>query len=172
MPDIVGLGSEQDPQALKLFTYRNRHFIENAMPEEDRSPAALRAAREFWIGQFSELTPRSLTAMYNCAGMVFACRRTCVSKMQDVDTVLVDDGYHVVSNQRDVDVGDLVVYRRGSAPKHVGIVYEKAALLDVGQEPFAFRVLSQWGEDGEFLHKLSDVPALFGDRIEFWSDRK
>ena len=172
MVDIIGVGSQRDPKALKLFTLRNKNFIENEIPDEDRNPNALMTARELWASIFPEIRSRSLTAMYNCAGMVFAARRTCISNMRDIDLILRDDDYRRLSDEGLAEVGDLVVYRRIGIPRHVGIVFEKVPDLEAGQQPFHFRILSQWGDDGEYLHRLRDVPTIFGDQIEFWSDRK
>lgn len=173
MVGIISRGSELDPYSLKLFTLGNRTFVENEMPEEDRNPVALREARDIWVSIFPDLKPRSLTAMYNCAGMVFASRRTCVKNMKDIDIILVDDGYRRVNDERDVDIGDVVVYRNTKlVPRHVGLVCEKTLILDLARPPFDIWVMSQWGDDGEYRHRLKDVPELFGDQIEFWSDRK
>ena len=55
--------------------------------------------------------------------------------------------------------------------RHVGIIYERNPILHP-QPGFEFWVLSQWGEDGEYLHRLADVPVLLGNQVEYWSDRR
>ena len=39
-------------------------------------------------------------------------------------------------------------------------------------EVSAMKILSQWGEDGEYLHAPGDVPPIFGQPREFWTDRR
>ena len=37
---------------------------------------------------------------------------------------------------------------------------------------FDITVLSQWGDDGEYIHKLTEVPNEYGKAEEFWTDRR
>jgi len=103
--------------------------------------------------------------------MVFASRRTMV----DIDYLphfLADDGYrHIL--ETDAVVGDIVVYHRNGVPQHVGIVYE---LRDISPRhdgsAIEKLVLSQWGENGEYLHTAREVPPIYGNELHFWSERK
>jgi len=69
--------------------------------------------------------------------------------------------------------GDVVVYRRNGISQHVGIIYELRDIsLQHNGSQIEFWVLSQWGEDGEYLHKMGEVPTIYGNQLEFWSERK
>jgi len=103
--------------------------------------------------------------------MVFANRRTCIVDGEIIEkTVFPDDGFTKVSHVSQVSVGDVAVYRQaeGSTIQHVGIVVEVKV---VAPDAYLFQVLSQWGEDGEYLHRHTDVPEALGTHIEYWSER-
>jgi hypothetical protein len=72
---IIGEGGEQDRRAIKLATKRGR-WIKNVRRRE-MPPEQLRAAVDLVHARFSGITLRSISATYNCFGMVFASRRTC-----------------------------------------------------------------------------------------------
>jgi hypothetical protein len=165
---IIGQFSKNDPRALKLWTTENQHFIENERPEQERSPESMLAAYEFACKVSPEIKCRSLSSMYNCAGMIFAFRRTRIEDNQ-FEMILRDDGYRVVPREK-VYVGDVVVYKKSGIPQHVGLVHSKEAKLDPPE--LKIWVHSQWGIDGEYIHPLLDVPPGYGQEVEFWSDRK
>jgi hypothetical protein len=171
MPILIGRGSEQDRAALHLWTMGNRSYIANERPDDEKAPEALQAALKLVQGISPTAKCRSLTAMYNCVGMVFASRRTFVDS-DHLDTILRDDGYRQIPKD-EADQGDLVVYRQDRVAKHVGIIYE---FRDVAIDPVHPRkevwVLSQWGENGEYLHKIDEVSPLYGNKKEFWTERR
>jgi hypothetical protein len=110
--------------------------------------------------------------MYNCVGLVFAARRTAIDCPSTLDMILRDDGYYIVP-ETDVVCGDVVVYRNRGVPNHVGLIYElKDVSIRQDRSSIELWVLSQWGEDGEYIHKCREVPHIYGDTIEFWSERK
>jgi hypothetical protein len=170
MVPILRRGSEDDPESFKFFTGSNR-FIENERPDTERAPDALRAARTLFRGIYPNVECRSLTGMYNCVGMVFATRRTAVSP-DHLPQILRDDGYRTIA-EANVFVGDIVIYKRAGNPQHVGIIYEFRDISPAHdgslREMF---VLSQWGQDGEYLHRLRDVPTIYGTELEFWTERR
>lgn len=111
---------------------------------------------------------RSATQVYNCFGLVFASRRTCVNYEDDssIQRILVDDEYRHI-NVVECRVGDVVVYRNDEGEiTHVGLV---AAEPSVGRDML---VLSQWGAMGEYLHELGDVLEVYGTPAEFWTTRR
>ena len=168
---IIGRGGETDPAALRLFTTANRRYIENERPEEERPIEALKAAFQHARSVSPTAKCRSLTSMYNCVGMVFASRRTAVD-CKYLDLILRDDGYSPIPRERIIE-GDIVVYRRNAIAQHVGIIYElRDVSLEQNRTRFQTWVLSQWGEDGEYLHELEKVPPIYGSEIEFWSERR
>lgn len=67
-------------------------------------------------------------------------------------------------------VGDVVVYRdEGGAVVHVGVVSQVQTDLREGTR--GILVLSQWGADGEYFHRIDDVNPLLGKPVEYWTDR-
>jgi hypothetical protein len=167
---IIGRGSARDPAALQLYTTSNRSFVENERPDSERPLEALKEARRI----VKEISPtakcRSLTAFYNCVGMALANRRTAVD-IEHLALMLQDDGYRSIPELAAVE-GDIVEYRRDGRPQHVGIVYELRDIsLMQNRSLIDIWVLSQWGEDGEYLHKARSVPAMYGAELIFWSER-
>lgn len=169
---ILNRGSESDRAALRIWTTSNRHFIDNERPEEERSAESLRVARQIVNGISPTAKCRSLTAMYNCVGFVFACRRTDIDCPSMLDMILRDDGYRRIQEEEAVE-GDVVVYRQNGTPNHVGIIYDLKDMSLTGDgSRVEHWVLSQWGQDGEYLHKMREVPVLYGNTIEFWTERR
>jgi hypothetical protein len=171
MEFIIGRGTERDRASLNLYTTSNQNRIENERPDQERSIEALRAARRYAKQTSPSATCRSLTAMYNCVGLVFASRRTVVD-CKHLELILQDDGYRPVTREKIVE-GDVVVYHRANEPQHVGIVFrleDRSPTRD--GSIIQIWILSQWGEDGEYIHKLEEVPPIYGDVTRFWSERK
>lgn len=166
MTMIIGGGSETDPAALKLYTTGNRTRIENERPPEELCYEGLQAARNFVRSVSPRAQCRSLTAMYNCVGMVFACRRTSIVP-KHLDVILRDDGFRRVAHDMVVE-GDVVIYRRDDIPQHVGIIQR----LEQGLAGTTIWVLSQWGDAGEYIHPLIPVPEAYGQPTDFWSERR
>jgi hypothetical protein len=108
---------------------------------------------------------RSLSSYpYNCVGLVFASRRAVISIEQIYD-ILREDGFHAIP-ANELMVGDLVLYKYQHEPAHVALVSY------ISTAPRSITVLSRWGLDGEFLHFMEDVPAIYGTASEFYSERK
>ncbi|MEW5988522.1 MAG: hypothetical protein AB1791_17985 [Chloroflexota bacterium] len=85
--------------------------------------------------------------------------------------ILGEDGYHQVKDPPDANIGDIVVYRAGDGDaSHVGIIIHIEPVI--GRTPGDVYVLSKWGQEGEYIHLLDEVPSLLGKPAEFWSDRK
>lgn len=164
---LLGLGSERDPDAIKVAT-RTGKYIPNSR-RQAASPARMKAEIEIWRGKFDSLILRSVDGTYNCMGMIFASRRTCI----DVDSlpmILREDSYLPVNDHNAVVIGDVIVYKRVGRLTHVGIVVESR--VDIVKAKRVYRVLSKWGQSGEFIHDVNDVPDYLGNDIEFWTDRK
>lgn len=93
------------------------------------------------------------TGLFNCHGLTFASRRTCIADAQDVRTILSDDNY-VEIRQADTLPGDVVIYEgeRGDV-EHSGIVVEP------GDATFGIpRVVSKWGAYKELIHSANNCP--------------
>jgi hypothetical protein len=87
---LVGLGGPSDATRIRLATSKNR-LIENTQRRES-APEQLRAAKDLHLTGHPGRDVRSLSAVYNCIGMVFANRRAWVEPEQ-VPMILEDDGY-------------------------------------------------------------------------------
>jgi hypothetical protein len=167
---IIGLGTERDPASLHLYTTLNRTRIENVRPPEELCFEGLQAAYKHVRSVSPSAKCRSLTAMYNCVGMVFASRRTSIEATH-IELILRDDGFYRVRREN-VWEGDVVVYRRDNLPQHVGVVYQLDRRVDEARAISEIWVLSQWGDCGEYIHKIAEVPTAYGSVTEFWSERK
>lgn len=166
MVNIVGLGSKRDREAIELAT-RAGTFIPNVRRRE-QPPARMKAAWDLWKEKHS-IVPRSHSSSYNCMGMVFGSRRTCVEP-DSLGMILREDGFRKISISEAV-LGDIVVYRDGSGGfAHVGLVLSKSA--DIELASWKVEVLSQWGADGEYFHEAYDVPHLLGKPQEYWTERR
>jgi len=169
---IIGRGEEQDPAALKLYTFRNRNFVPNEIPDFEQSPDALRAGWRYAKSVTEDLHCRALSAMYNCAGMVFAARRTAIDA-KHIPMILADDEHRRLAEAEEPRIGDIVLYRNEKdEPTHVGIFVE-ARKIAKEHEPRTERwVLSQWGYIGEFSHRIDEIPLEYGKKFEFWTNRR
>lgn len=154
------------PPELPLATRTGR-----LIPNEQRTEAAperMQAAMQIVTANHPTASLRSLRSTYDCMGMVFANRRTWVD-IEHLETFLIDDGYRQISDN-ELKEGDLVVYRDESyEPTHVGIVQHLSPYKpDQSRDVY---VLSQWGRDGEYFHRIDDVNHNLGTPTEYWTDR-
>lgn len=160
-------GSPQDRASIQLAT-RSGKYIENERRRE-HPYERLKAAQKLWRGKFPRIRTRSLTAVYNCVGLVFASRRTCIEPYL-LDWILREDGYRQVRLPEAIQPGDIVVYRIEKQVAHVAVV------IGTTNDSFGIQhteVVSQWGEDGEYIHPVGDVPEeLLGRPTDYWTDRK
>jgi len=101
-------------------------------------------------------------------GLVFASRRTWIDT-DHVYRLLEDDEYRRV-DRLNVRVGDLVVYSSRGSIDHIGIAIDVQSTL--GGSDRIITVLSQWGKDGEYLHREDVVPPLFGTERFYYTERK
>jgi hypothetical protein len=153
---------------LPLATRKGRQIPNDRRPES--APERLKAAKEIVTRSHLTAKNRSLTSLYNCMGLVFASRRTCIDT-DELRGILKDDDYHKLSSQNDVKVGDVVVYNdEAGHVTHVGIVSEiRPNIIQASND---ITVLSQWGNDGEYFHRIDDVSQFLGIPSEYWTDRK
>jgi hypothetical protein len=164
-PIIIGEGGPADPERLPLST-KKKTLIPNARRQES-PPEKMRAAEAYVHAQCPNVLTRSLSATYNCVGMVFAARRTWVDT-DHISRIFEDDGYRPCQGRADIMAGDIVVYRKDlhGPIQHVGVIVRP--LIDQA----SWLVLSQFGSDGEYFHSENEVPLLYGDRKEFLTERR
>jgi hypothetical protein len=115
------------------------------------------------------LRERSLSAGYNCVGLIFASRRTWIDA-EHLQKILADDGYRRIAISAAV-LGDLVLYRDAEGDfAHVGVIVKHNADIETGA--WKTLVLSQWGADGEYFHDINDVDSRWLQKSrEFWSEK-
>ncbi len=162
---------------LKLQT-RRKSDIPNVMPlavdeQAVRVMQSLRAKFPDWAVR------RPANPEYNCAGLVWAARRTNIVDESAYELVLHDDGYRAIP-LRDVALGDLVIYRRTDtrAITHVGLVIEfgdPGIWLDGSNAPqrsvpYVLSKMCDWGD--EIIHNYFRFPRDLVDwTVEFWTER-
>ena len=155
------------PSELPLSTKKG-----TKIPNEQRGqrpPAAMQAAENIMRNGRPSVRTRSLRSGYNCMGMIFASRRTCIDP-DKLRMILEEDDYRQIGEEGNVECGDVVVYKGNSGSvTHVGIVVE--ARPDLFSGIWKITVLSQWGGDGEYLHLIDEVHPSLGEPSEFWTDR-
>lgn len=168
MVEILGRGGQSDRASIPLGTRQGNHIRNERRME--RAPAQQRASIELWRRERPEAKLRSITAIYNCMGLIFASRRTHID-IDHLRMIFTEDGYRQSFEVYEVQVGDIVVYARNRHEyQHVGIV--SSIELDI---PNGFRditVMSKWGSDGEYLHPIDHVPEMYGTPVEFWTNRR
>lgn len=168
MNHIIGRGSPRDPRAIPLGT-RAGNWIPNERAPE-RSPWELQESMRIWAGERPDAIFRSISATYNCIGMAFASRRTWVEP-ENVDLILREDGYQLLGGPHEVVPGDIVLYKNGDGEiSHVGVVIERRPKVENGS--WEIWIVSKWGRDGEYIHKIGDAPEILGQPSEYWSERR
>jgi hypothetical protein len=109
---------------------------------------------------------------YNCAGHVWASRRTNIYEESAWRLILSDDGYRRTSQPLPDDLALYVDSRLGLL--HVARIVELRPGL-TPQSTSIPLVISKWNDfGGETIHLARDVPFLslgFDLSIEYWTDR-
>lgn len=147
---------------------KNGKRIPNAKRDQ-KAPARMAAAKKYVLDNHKSAQLRSLSSEYNCVGMVFAARRTVIED-DEVEMILLEDGYRQINNESELQIGDVVVYRNDHGTiSHVGTI--ACVSSNVREAQWEITVLSQWGADGEYFHLIDDVNPLLGRPREFWTDR-
>lgn len=158
------------PSERFILQTRERHDVANAQacePDERTRTfyQIFRKPHPFWKLR------KAACGVYNCAGLVWANRRTSIYDESEYSKILDDDGYHPIPEEQ-LQPGDIVIYLRRTTERdtlHVGTVLY---LDQVGTTTVTW-VLSKWSDQyGEDIHKLNDVPGHYGDYLlEFRTDR-
>ena len=120
MAFLISPGGENDKESIALST-RRKTRIPNWQQKPERSPESMQAALEMVRTGHEDRVLRSLASTYNCIGMAFANRRTCIEPEQ-VPMILQEDGYAEVPQAASVITGDIVIYELDGEISHVGIV--------------------------------------------------
>jgi hypothetical protein len=162
---VIGAGGPTDRLSILLVTKAG-----NRIPNEQRRPFhpdQVAASLRLWATERPNAKLRSKgSAGYNCVGLVFASRRTCVDT-ESVEWILREDGFRRLTGPEHIVVGDVVVYRRDGQISHVGWI----STVDMGLGVRRVTVQSKWGFEAEYLHPLDHLPTAYGTPAEYWTDR-
>ena len=173
------LGSTE--KSIRLQTQKGTdipNLIELEPGEQQRR--VYRLFRETFGKRWKERKP--VTGVYNCAGHVWASRRTAILAKEDTEDtavwrlILEEDGYRRLPEGEHPCSGDLVLYfdREKGWYLHVGEVLWPQKGIAEGSPPIPL-VLSKWNSvSGETIHSAFDVPYSqqgYDLQIEFWTDR-
>jgi hypothetical protein len=143
---------------LELATKQNNHII-NRIGSIGRSQQQIKKL----IGLSSKYPGAQERAentdMYNCHGMVFACRRTNIDDPKEVQKIILQDEYMPVETVN-VLPGDIIIYYSNDGDaEHSGIVISRP-------EPGSFYipiVISKWGLLEEYIHAANQCPYTFAN---------
>lgn len=107
-----------------------------------------------FVAQYEARLRTKATGRYNCHGLTFGARRTCIDDASSISKILADDGYQLVENTG-VMPGDVVLYY-----DYDGTVSHSGIVVEVPGDPMNFvRVVSKWGVPGaEYLHWVHRSP--------------
>ena len=136
-----------------------------------RPPQVIRESHRLFREQHPAAKLRSVASTYNCAGMVLAFRRTWIEDLANVPKYLAEDGYKPLKPNESPAPGDVVVYRSDTGTvAHLGIVLEVPTTpIEAAAGPL---IMSKWGQNGEYIHRVRDKPALLGSVVEVWTERQ
>lgn len=160
---------ESPERSIVVQTHVGRN-IENVVAE----PGGERALRKFEVlkkrfGMFWEMR-KDATGTYNCAGHVWASRRTAILNPEDWKTILKDDGYRPVESDEFPATGDLVIYSDETGYVHVGEVHLRMGLTH--NSPAVPWVLSKLDSVlPEVLHHVEHPAIEPPFTRQFWTDR-
>jgi hypothetical protein len=118
------------------------------------------------------------TGVYNCAGHVWASRRTTLSRAAQWPLILQDDGYRRLRSDEPPLAGDLALYvdDENNDIIHVGLILEmrQGFTAETARIPWVLSKLDS--TFGEVMHFVYDVTKFYADlgfriRVEYWTDR-
>lgn len=112
--------------------------------------------------------------IYNCAGHVWASRRTGISQTSDWRQILKDDGFRRLGKSSRLMPDDLALYRDVDDNTYLHVA--RVVRLEPGVSATSSLipiVLSKWGHDlGECVHQAFDHGMNeYNVDVEFWTDR-
>ena len=119
---------------------------------------------------------KAATGVYNCAGHVWASRRTSILADNAWRTLLREDDYRLLSDEESPVAGDLALYvdAKDGQYLHVGMILEMNEGI-ASESPKIPKILSKCNSAlGEVIHHERDVPydkQGISARIEYWTDR-
>ena len=169
------LGSTE--KSIVVETLKGRRISNQIAPEpEFRGHEIYRKALKAHVGPVWR-ERKTATGGYNCAGHVWASRRTALYDSTEWRLILEDDGYAILPGSESAVFGDLALYVRQDNDEiwHVAQFIDLRLLLTGGSnEPWLLSKLND--RSGEVMHYacfLSTYYRTLGyeTRVEYWTDR-
>lgn len=156
----AGLGSTE--KSIPLATGKGR-TIENLVEIDPPPSHSIQRDRDVFDRFRGKWTPRkSAVGRYNCAGMVWASRRTCILDPKFYEWFIEDDGYRDIRIGEAPLPGDIAVYIDTESQDEILHVGRVCYLTDK-QIPI---VLSKWNStSGEYFHAIQDHPYTRTHRV-------
>jgi hypothetical protein len=173
-----------EPKGIALET-RTRRPIANEIPVEAPAEHLRKLANLTTLYGTAWKERKPFTSGYNCAGHVWASRRTSIFEEAALRLIIEEDGYRPFNTASSAVPGDIVMYWNETTGGqrswlHTGVVWNlQPGLITVsdrpqgqGANPIPW-VLSKWDSwSGEWFHRYDDVPfPRDGLVIEFLTER-
>ena len=172
---VLFLGSTE--KSIVVETRKGRRISNEMAPEPGfREREIYRKALKTHVGPvWRERKPA--TGGYNCAGHVWASRRTALYDSAEWQLILEDDGYAILPGSESAVLGDLALYVRQDNNEiwHVAQFIDLLPLLIEGSnEPWLLSKLND--RSGEVMHFACYLGSYYKTlgyetKIEYWTDR-
>ena len=100
------------------------------------------------------------SGIYNCFGLVFASRRTCIHQSTEIRKIIEDDGYREIPRE-EVKPGDIILYytEAGDDIQHSAIV-----IVEPREEnlwvPMVLSKIGKWKEAIHPANAIQNYPPL------------
>lgn len=116
---------------------------------------------------------------YNCAGMIWACRRTALPNPEEWKLILDEDDYRPLRENELCVIGDIVVYFDAGSSEilHIARICQLKQLHDANGNKLGTPIplaLSKWdASSGECIHAIPDVFLNGGEvfNVIIYTDR-
>lgn len=117
---------------------------------------------QFFLSTYDAEIRTKATGRYNCHGLTFGSRRTCIDDATSLANILKHDGYIEVLIA-EILPGDIVLYfDTDGTVSHSGLVVEVPPTL-----PLFPKIVSKWGVNGsEYVHWIHRSP--YGQSYRFY----
>jgi hypothetical protein len=171
----------QPPRSISVQTAMGTPLKNHISPEPSHGDCL--AFEQLCKNNSGWIVRKKSTGRYNCAGLVWANRRTCLSEPNEWELILHSpngDGYRRLRENEPPEIGDVACYRKNDKNQeilHVARVCSKERLFTpsgIGGDVIV-RALSKLDHRfGEVTHVVNHVGPLVGIsdyRCEIWTDR-
>jgi hypothetical protein len=157
---ILPANAARPGEFLALDTRQRRHIENRLSPQIPLKGMLDVAANNERLYSGTRLV--SPSSLYNCFGLVFAARRTWIFDAEAAWRSIKDDGYATVPfSPVHWEIGDIVLYcTETDNLTHVAIIVE--VVPTEGDPKRSARVVSAWGNQGEYIHWINPGNEALG----------